>query len=111
MVEAQACGCPVLTTDEAPMNEIAGPDAFYLPRLQLDDDLDAWAAMAAAVLDGLLAETPAQSHERKQRGFEWAQRFNADKTIEGYIEIYKRVLANVKDKKGVVSPLEKENNI
>ncbi len=110
LVEAQACGCPVLTTDEAPMNEIAGSGAFYIPRLRIDDDIDAWGAKGAAVLDELLAETPTQLDERKRRGLEWAQRFNADKTIEGYIDIYKRVMANGKDEKGVITPLEKENN-
>jgi len=111
LVEAQACGCPVLTTDEAPMNEIAGRGAFYVPRLQIDDDIDAWAAKGAAVLDELLLEPPEQSNLRRQRGIEWAQRFNTDKTIEDYIDIYSRVLSNGKAEKGVAPSLENENNI
>jgi glycosyltransferase involved in cell wall biosynthesis len=45
LVEAQACGCPVLTTDEPPMNEVAGPAAWYLPRLGTDCGSDACPAV------------------------------------------------------------------
>ncbi|MDM0108105.1 glycosyltransferase [Variovorax sp. J22R24] len=30
LIEAQACGCPVITSDLAPMNEIGGPGACYV---------------------------------------------------------------------------------
>ena len=68
LVEAQACGCPVITTDEPPMNEVAGDAAHYLPRLRSDTEIDTWAAHGAGVLCRLLDEDPARGAERAERG-------------------------------------------
>lgn len=92
LLEAQACGCPVITTDEPPMNEVAGTAARYLPRLKSTDDLHAWAAHGATVLRELLAEDAAERARRMQAGQAWARRFDGDKAIEGYLAIYTRVL-------------------
>jgi glycosyltransferase involved in cell wall biosynthesis len=92
LIEAQACGCAVVTTDEPPMNEVAGDAAMYLPRLRLGDDLDAWAAHGARVLIGLLGESDAERQRRSARGRLWAGRFGADRAIEDYLRIYQRIL-------------------
>lgn len=92
LIEAQACGCPVITTDEAPMTEAAGPAAFLLPRLKPDDDVQAWAARGAAVLAELLELPAAQTSELRQRCLVWPQRFNADAAIDAYLRIYEQVL-------------------
>jgi len=92
LIEAQACGCAVVTTDEPPMNEVAGDAATYLPRLRLADDLDAWAAHGARVLIGLLGESDADRQQRASRGRLWAGRFAADRAIEEYLSIYQRIL-------------------
>ena len=42
MIEAQACGCPVFTSNLAPMNEIGGEGAVYV-------DPDDPVAMAEAI--------------------------------------------------------------
>jgi glycosyltransferase involved in cell wall biosynthesis len=91
LIEAQACGCPVITTDEAPMNEVAGASARYIPKLTPDADLDAWAAHGATVLRELLGLS---AHERQlvvERGIEWVKRFDASGAITRYLEIYQRV--------------------
>jgi glycosyltransferase involved in cell wall biosynthesis len=92
LAEAQACGCPVITTDEPPMNEVAGEAAFYLPRLRRGADIDAWAAQGAIVLGKLLSQSAAERAQRVMRGRLWAGRFDADKAIEDYLAIYRRVL-------------------
>jgi glycosyltransferase involved in cell wall biosynthesis len=49
IVEAQSCGCPVITSNRAPMTEVAGPAALYVdPR-----DEEGAAELVAAKLDGL----------------------------------------------------------
>jgi glycosyltransferase involved in cell wall biosynthesis len=96
LIEAQACGCPVITTDEAPMNEVAGPAARYLARLSSPQNMDAWASHGAVVLQDLLAENPADKAERAQVGRNWASRFDANKAIEEYLVIYRRILANAR---------------
>jgi glycosyltransferase involved in cell wall biosynthesis len=92
LVEAQACGCPVITTDEAPMNEVAGAAAVYLPRLANQRELESWAAHGATVLEGLLCEAPAAKAERREAGRTWAKRFEPSAAIDAYLAIYERVL-------------------
>jgi len=92
LIEAQACGCPVITTNEPPMNEVAGDAALYLPRLQYGEDVDAWAARGAQVLQQLLAEPDDERLRRSQRGRTWAKQFDADRSIDAYLKIYERIL-------------------
>ncbi len=92
LIEAQACGCPVITTDEPPMNEVAGDTAHYLPRLRQGSDIDAWAANGAVVLRALLDQDPARRLSESERGRAWVERFDADGAIDRYLAIYARVL-------------------
>jgi len=94
IVEAQACGCPVITTDDTPMNEIGGPEARYLPLLRATDDAQAWAAHGARVLAELLAATPADQARRSAACVAWSKRFDADRVITQYLDIYEDVLVD-----------------
>ncbi len=94
IVEAQACGCAVITTDEAPMNEIGGPEALYLPRLTATTDIAEWSVQGATQITQLLKMNPELEAACKLARQEWASKFNADAAIASYIEIYKRVLHN-----------------
>ena len=93
IVEALACGCPVITTGEAPMTEVGGPCALYLPRLGVGDDPNAWATEGARVLDGLLERTPEQRTVAAETGVDWSRRFAPGTAIDSYLKIYERVLA------------------
>ena len=92
LIEAQACGCPVITTDEAPMTEAAGPAARYIPRLKAGDDAQAWAAQAAQVLQALLSLSSQDAQRLRQQCTEWPQRFKAEAAIDGYLQVYQNVL-------------------
>ena len=92
LIEAQACGCPVITTNEPPMSEVAGDAAFYLPRLRYGEDVDAWASHGASVLRTLLSESADARLRRTERGRVWARAFDADGAIQAYLAIYDRVL-------------------
>ncbi len=105
LIEAQACGCPVITTDEAPMNEVAGPAARYLPRLKSVSDLSAWAVDGAAVLQQLLAETEPERRQRRDLAQEWVNRFDAAKAVDDYLAIYKSVLESGPRRRIGVGPL------
>jgi glycosyltransferase involved in cell wall biosynthesis len=91
LVEAQSCGCPVITTDEAPMNEVAGGAARYIPRLARTADLEQWAIQGAAALREVLALDAAAREQLAQRGRAWTQQFDAARAIDRYLEIYQRV--------------------
>lgn len=93
IVEAQACGCPVITTDDSPMNEIAGPLASYLPILGPHDDVQAWAVHGADVLEQVLGANPADEPARRQARIEWAAQFTTQRAIEGYMGVYQAVMA------------------
>lgn len=93
IAEAMACGCPVLTTGEAPMSEVGGPHAAYLLRLQPGDDIDAWARQGAARLTRLLERPHAERAAARDAALRWVQRFDAQRTIDDYLRIYAAVLA------------------
>jgi glycosyltransferase involved in cell wall biosynthesis len=82
VIEAQALGCPVVTTGRAPLTEVGGEGAVYL-----NDPIDIQSA-ADAVVD-LLADGERQKELRK-KGFENARRFIGTKMIEHYLEVYAR---------------------
>jgi glycosyltransferase involved in cell wall biosynthesis len=91
LIEAQACGCPVITTDEPPMNEVAGNAACYLPRLSSPAQIESWSARGAIALRELLSESAPAKARRKELGLEWVKRFDANRAIEGYLSVYKAV--------------------
>ncbi len=106
LLEAQACGCPVITTDEPPMNEVAGPAACYLPRLKSKADLEEWSIHGAAVLREMLDEDESARARRMRTGQQWARRFGADRAIEGYLAIYARVLESSQRRAGIETTLD-----
>jgi glycosyltransferase involved in cell wall biosynthesis len=91
IVESLACGCPVITTDEAPMNEIAGSAAHYIPRLQPDEEVDAWAAQGADLICRLLAQPLPDFETASIAANQLSARFDAEKTIDAYLAIYKNL--------------------
>ena len=92
IVEAQACGCAVVTTDEAPMNEIGGPDARYIPRLTLSMDKDIWSINAARIVIEILKLSPEQERISRTRRISWSSGFDSDGAISSYIKIYNFII-------------------
>jgi glycosyltransferase involved in cell wall biosynthesis len=103
LIEAQACGCPVITTDEPPMNEVAGNAACYLPRLSSPAQIESWSARGAIALRELLSESAPAKAKRRELGLEWVKRFDANRAIEGYLSVYKAV-AEVTQTQRAVEP-------
>lgn len=94
IVESQACGALVLTTDEAPMNEVGGPAAYLVPRLHADADRRAWVQAACDTLAQVLALSPEARCARAVQAQAWASRFDQGAAIEGYLAIYRQALAS-----------------
>ena len=76
IAEAQACGCPVFTSNRAPMTEVGGDAAVYF------DPSDP--AAAAQIIAASWADRPAQ----RARGLEAADRWRAELMFETYEKIY-----------------------
>jgi glycosyltransferase involved in cell wall biosynthesis len=104
LVEAQACGCPVLTTDDAPMNEVAGPHSHYVAPLRGDADVAAWAERSGAVLRAMLELAPEARARDVALGLDWAERFSAELAIDGYLRVYRDVLARPDAAAGAAAP-------
>jgi glycosyltransferase involved in cell wall biosynthesis len=80
IVEAQSCGCPVITSNRSPMTEVAGPGALYIdPR-----DEAAAAETIAAKLDGI--------GSLRDAGFENAKRFQPEVVFASYEGFFRGVL-------------------
>jgi len=82
IVEAQATGRPVVTSNTCSMPEVAGDAACIV------DPFD-----VASIRGGILKviNDPVYRDELVQRGFENVERFRADRIAAQYLEIYKKI--------------------
>ena len=80
VIEAQACGCPVFTSDLAPMNEIGGEGAVYV------DPHDP-PAMAAA-----MERAAPRLAEMRRLGLDNAAHYGAEQMARRYKAAYERVM-------------------
>ena len=82
IAEAQACGCPVFTTNDGPMTEVGSDAAIYFNPHDIDEAAD-------IILAGL------QDHkEMKARGIENAKRFAPEVMANNYIGHYQGLREN-----------------
>ncbi len=80
LIEAQACGCPVFTSDLPPMNEIGGPGAVYV------DPND-----AAAIAQAIEGAAP-RLDEMRRLGLANASHYSAAQMASNYVAAYRRVI-------------------
>lgn len=76
IIEAQASGCPVFTSDRAPMTEVGGGAAAYFD----PDDAEG----AARVITERLEER----EQMVQAGFEDVRRFDPELMLDNYLAVY-----------------------
>lgn len=79
IIEAMACGCPVITSHIPSTVEIAGDIPIYFNPTKIDDMLTAF--------DIALSE--GRNSKRVQTGLEWIKRYSWDKTAKQTLEVYK----------------------
>ncbi len=80
IIEAQACGCPVFTSNRGPMSEVGGDAAVYF-----DPTLPAQAAR-------VIAENLGRADAMREAGFRNVQRFTTERMIAEYIDTYQTLL-------------------
>ncbi|VTU26032.1 D-inositol 3-phosphate glycosyltransferase [Variovorax sp. SRS16] len=85
VIEAQACGCPVFTSDLAPMNEIGGPGAVYIDPKN-----------PAAIAEAIERAAP-RLPEMRRLGLENAAGYTAAQMASNYVAIYRRLVDARKD--------------
>jgi glycosyltransferase involved in cell wall biosynthesis len=79
IIEAQACGCPVATSNRPPMNEVGGNAAIYIDP---DNPESAAAAVQRALsrIDGI-----------RELSLANAARFKCSTMIDSYLSLYDKV--------------------
>lgn len=93
IAEAMASGCPVITTDEAPMTEVGGDAAFYIPKKPLESaSVASWAMKGAKAVDDIFALPPPKRKCLMDSSITNAKRFDPDVALDKIEEIYKSVL-------------------
>jgi glycosyltransferase involved in cell wall biosynthesis len=85
IIEAQACGCRVATSNRPPMTEIGGAGAVYFDPTDIERATD--------VLQALFAESEEERRQRIVAGFENIKRFDTGRMIDQYIEVYSALTA------------------
>jgi glycosyltransferase involved in cell wall biosynthesis len=89
IAEAMASGCPVITTNDAPMNEVAGDAAFLIPRMPvLPDEISRWAQHAGLLLEEILNFPSERRAYIISKGMENSKRFDPQKMLDKVESIY-----------------------
>ncbi|MVT11723.1 glycosyltransferase [Chitinophaga tropicalis] len=93
IAEAMASGAPVITTEEAPMTEVAGNAAFLLPRMPRQmADIAAWAQNAASTVERITTMQPEERATVVAAGIANAERFDAALALNRIENIYRQIL-------------------
>ena len=86
VLEALACGCPVITTQRPPLTEVAGEAAVYVPPCPEDPGdragQAAWSQAAARQVLAVLDRDAETRWQWRQRGLERAARFNRQSWLD-----------------------------
>jgi glycosyltransferase involved in cell wall biosynthesis len=83
LIEAQACGCPVVASDIAPFREVLMNSALLFP---IDRENDMAAGLLRLIVDKEFW------HEIQQRGYENVKtRFTTSRMIDDYLALYKEI--------------------
>ena len=96
IAEAMASGCPVITTNEAPMNEVGGESCFYIPRLKGSAEIETWSEESAQVLDQVLNLSWEERQNLILDGLKNASRFDPEAALQNIESFYQKVLENYK---------------
>jgi len=89
IAEAMACRCAVITTDEAPMTEVAGDAAFLIPKRPINrDEIKQWITSSADVLDKVLHVDEAQHSKIIHQGLEQVKKFERNKIMNQIEALY-----------------------
>ncbi len=80
IIEAQACGCPVFTSNRPPMTEVGGDAAIYLDPEKPDE-------AARIILESL-----PRAGQLREAGLANVRRFSTDRMVASYLRLYSNVM-------------------
>lgn len=79
VLEAQACGCPVVTSNRPPMTEIAGDAALFIDPLRVEESAQH------------IADQSIHFASMQEAGFRNLERFTVEKMIDRYAGFYQQI--------------------
>jgi len=93
IAEAMASGCPVITTNEAPMTEVAGDAGFLVNRKPLEiEQVKTWASHSAETLNKVISFSGEERKKVVDVGIENAKRFNPEDALDKIEALYKEIV-------------------
>lgn len=92
IAESMAAGCPVITTAEAPMTEVGGTAAFYIPHLPTGEGVDSWAKAGAQVIQEVVELSSSERAVAIKAGLTNAARFDAVAALNQVETAYQHIL-------------------
>jgi len=94
ILEALACGCPVVTTDQPPMTEVGGEAVTTIPPAPPPPQpLEAWARQGAQQLIKVLTRSPAEQDRIRELGFAQVRQFELELWLDQLESHYLKALA------------------
>jgi glycosyltransferase involved in cell wall biosynthesis len=94
IAEALASGAPVMTTDQAPMSEVAGDAGFFIPRRPANDETaETWATFAAGKLDAIVNFSKDERKKVVEKGLAQASQFDTKIALDKIEKIYKTIVS------------------
>ncbi|RXG12884.1 glycosyltransferase involved in cell wall biosynthesis [Leeuwenhoekiella aestuarii] len=97
IAEAMASGCPVITTGEAPMTEVGGLAARYIPRRpDQQDRILKWAEESSKAITEILDLDASSRKQLIEQGIRNAKRFDTREALDQIENIYQTLVTNYK---------------
>lgn len=90
IAEAMASGCQVITTNEAPMTEVAGNAAYLIPCRSQNSE--SWANSGADTINEILTLSSHESETKKKAAIENCKRFDNQTVLNQIEDIYENIL-------------------
>lgn len=92
IAEAMASGTVVITTNEAPMTEVGGSVAVYIPRRN-EHNMEKWPVICADKVIEVLSWSNQYRATRVRDGIDWVRmNFNPNRVLDSYEAIYLDIL-------------------
>jgi glycosyltransferase involved in cell wall biosynthesis len=92
IIEAMASGCPVITTNKAPMNEIGGMAAYYIDKKPTNVSLlGKWKVEGANMLEKVLSLNTFQRNAAIEKIFDQSQKFTSEYCLNAIEAKYKEI--------------------
>lgn len=94
IAEAMASGCPVITTNKAPMTEVAANCSYYIPPFPTTkNEINDWLKESALVMETVLKLSNKERDELIKNGIENIKRFDTNDSLDKIERIYQKIIS------------------